>query len=1090
MAEISYLDFDMMIERTGEKTYRARVLSSPAGQASGEITLPFSDLELENFLLKIGRTRRGVRRLESPEMEAAKVFGGRLFKAVFDDEVFSALRSSLDEARKQRQGLRIRLRLNDAPELVNLPWEYLYNPSLNRFLSLSVNTPLIRYLELPERISPLPVSLPLRVLAVISSPSDYPGLDVEREWNNLNAALADLIQRGVLLLDRLETATPTALQYSLRRNEYHIFHFIGHGGFNEQAQDGILLFEEEGGRGRPLSGQYLGTLLHDEDTLRLAVLNACEGGRSGMSDPFAGVAQSLVQQGLPAVIGMQFEVTDQAAITFAREFYTAIADGYPVDAALSEARKAIFSLGNDIEWGTPVLYMRAPDGMIFDVSKLPETAQEPQPAAEAIPHSHPPAEGEQISAPERAVEAGPKPDIEQLYEDGLSAFWEKDWNKAWELFRQVVEIDPNYRDTPAMLGQTRTQVLLSKLYEQAGSLHQEQKWAEIITIFEQIHALDKDYPDPDKLLPSAQSQLAEEERKRKVQDLYSQAMAAMHAQHWQEAYNLFSQVAELEPDYYQTQRMLERASAEIKASAAPQTQEQAVGATRVSTRPAEAASVSAPPLTSVPAARKGLPRSALLAFGGVALLAIAVIIYLVIKSLITDNANPLISEVRWNPNPVLANSPMIIMAVIDDSSTGNSPIQSAEYSLDFGATWSPMQAQDGAFDEASELVIANPSAPGDAGEYGLCVRGYDQKDNSDEAPCTSLNVLPVTGKEGPKVLDDIVTDPTPAITGMQVTFMATVESSEPGATPIALVEYSLDGGDSWSAMQAQDGTFDQPRELATISTLAPEQPSTYILCVRAIDSNSNKGQPRCIPLIIEQPPIIGEDTPTPTHTPTQLPPHTPTPTASPTPPVTVATNVNKVIYGDADGNPLGFFIQVGRDRWVERKLDSNDTVYYTETRRDSSSIYLQETMSFEIQLDLKREEISGDAISPRPSKILTAEILKLPSDPVEFVENYWRNVSEKNYAQAWASLSHSFRVNSVNRNDFSLYKTNFEKRNYCRINTRDARLVEQKDGQAIVAVTVIYFVRADCVEAPYKFNITLTFDETLQDWLYEKTSNQ
>ncbi|UCH58684.1 MAG: CHAT domain-containing protein, partial [Anaerolineales bacterium] len=223
-------------------------------------------------------------------------------------------------------------------------------------------------------------------------------LDVEREWNNLKAALAELEARGSLVLDHLDTASPTELQYRLRRNEYHVFHFIGHGGFNEQAQDGILLFEDENQRGHPLSGQYLGTLLHDENTLRLAVLNACEGGRSGVSDPFAGVAQSLVQQGLPAVIAMQFEVTDEAAITFAREFYTAIADGYPVDAALSEARKAIFSLGNDIEWGTPVLYMRAPDGRIFDplhdspaemapAKATPEEVVKPQLNTEAVRQS-------------------------------------------------------------------------------------------------------------------------------------------------------------------------------------------------------------------------------------------------------------------------------------------------------------------------------------------------------------------------------------------------------------------------------------------------------------------------------------------------------------------------------------------------------------------------------------------------------------------------------------------------------------------------------------------------------------------------------
>ena len=56
---------------------------------------------------------------------------------------------------------------------------------------------------------------------------------------------------------------------------------------------------------------------------------------------------------------MQFEISDQAAITFAHEFYGAVADGYPVDAALAEARKGIFAQGGDLEWGTPVLYMRA-----------------------------------------------------------------------------------------------------------------------------------------------------------------------------------------------------------------------------------------------------------------------------------------------------------------------------------------------------------------------------------------------------------------------------------------------------------------------------------------------------------------------------------------------------------------------------------------------------------------------------------------------------------------------------------------------------------------------------------------------------------
>ncbi len=165
-----------------------------------------------------------------------------------------------------------------------------------------------------------------------------------------------------------------ALQRQLRRQPYHVFHFIGHGGFDQQSQSGVLLLEDERGLSRLISGHHLGTLLHNHAALRLALLNACEGARTAMNDPFACVAQQLVQQGLPAVIAMQFEITDPAAITLAQEFYAALADGYPVDAALTEARVALFTQGNDIEWGTPVLYLRAQDGLLFAVEAAMEGA--------------------------------------------------------------------------------------------------------------------------------------------------------------------------------------------------------------------------------------------------------------------------------------------------------------------------------------------------------------------------------------------------------------------------------------------------------------------------------------------------------------------------------------------------------------------------------------------------------------------------------------------------------------------------------------------------------------------------------------------
>ena len=104
----------------------------------------------------------------------------------------------------------------------------------------------------------------------------------------------------------------------------------------------------------------LGRSWPTRSTLRLAVLNACEGARSSVDDPFSGVATSLVRREIPAVVAMQLEITDRAAITFACELYAALADGYAIDAALAEARKAIFADENEVEWATPVLFMRVP----------------------------------------------------------------------------------------------------------------------------------------------------------------------------------------------------------------------------------------------------------------------------------------------------------------------------------------------------------------------------------------------------------------------------------------------------------------------------------------------------------------------------------------------------------------------------------------------------------------------------------------------------------------------------------------------------------------------------------------------------------
>jgi hypothetical protein len=407
MRQRHYADFDLTIEDLGEGRFRATVIDSPSGQARGEFGLPFSDLELENFLLRIGRPRSGVRRLESPETEAARAFGTRLFEAVFSGDVGRQWVRSIDAAEREEQGLRLRLRLSDAPGLADVPWEYLYSPSADDFVVLSSWTPVVRYISLDKGAPPLTVVPPLRMLAMVSSPTDYPPLDVAAEWARLDEGMADIVESGLVEIHRLEKATLRELQRALRRTDYHLLHFIGHGGFDATVADGLLLLETDEGRAREVSGRQLGTILDDARTIRLAVLNACEGARTSGADPFAGVAQSLVAKGIPAVVAMQFEISDRAAIIFAHEFYTAITDGFSVEAAVGEARRAIFGSKADVEWGTPVLYMRAEDGRLFDVAERP-TLPQPDDQVDDAPQAPPTTEEpvvEQPAEPEAEVES-------------------------------------------------------------------------------------------------------------------------------------------------------------------------------------------------------------------------------------------------------------------------------------------------------------------------------------------------------------------------------------------------------------------------------------------------------------------------------------------------------------------------------------------------------------------------------------------------------------------------------------------------------------------------------------------------------------
>ncbi len=186
------------------------------------------------------------------------------------------------------------------------------------------------------------------------------------------------------------------------------------------------------------------------------VFNACDTARGGTVEALSSTAGALMRRWIPAVVAMQFEITNPAAIVFAQTFHQSVAKRRSVDDSVVHTRQALrHAIKDTLEWGTPVLYLRAPDGRIFDnTSPLPPQAR---------PSQNP------IGA--RGLDA--------VYVQGLAAFWTERWDQAVVLLQQVHAHRPHH-DVAVKLEQARHPQQLATRYAQAYAAAEALDWDEAI----------------------------------------------------------------------------------------------------------------------------------------------------------------------------------------------------------------------------------------------------------------------------------------------------------------------------------------------------------------------------------------------------------------------------------------------------------------------------------------------------------------------------------------------------------------------------------------------------------------------------------
>lgn len=458
----SYLDFDLEIGPGSGRDFPVAARAA-AGEAREMMHFPFDELALESRLkdLQIALFRSGDtrRKVLSKEERAVQAFGQALFDALIVGEVRSVYHLAQREAVRQGKGLRLRLRIQPA-ELAALPWEFLFDPRAAEYVCLSVSTPIVRYIELAQPVQPLTIVPPLRILGMIANPASLEPLDVAREQDRVARAVKGLVDRGLVELTWLAGQTWRDLQRAMRGGPWHIFHFIGHGGFDPTADEGLVALADDAGRPHYLQATQLGRLLADHRSLRLVLLNACEGARGSDRDIFSSTAAILVRRGLPAVIAMQYEITDRAAVEFAQMFYEALADDWPVDASVAEARKAIsLAPASSFEWGAPALFVGCRENTLFLLSAhknlFAKNAAEPG----DLPVAHIPCDqpmrkdwDQIIEVAEHAWKQSPldlqvRAQLVEAYKDRAATRHQRgEYDKAITDYTRALELDPSAAD--------------------------------------------------------------------------------------------------------------------------------------------------------------------------------------------------------------------------------------------------------------------------------------------------------------------------------------------------------------------------------------------------------------------------------------------------------------------------------------------------------------------------------------------------------------------------------------------------------------------------------------------------------------------
>jgi hypothetical protein len=219
-----------------------------------------------------------------------------------------------------------------------------------------------------------------RILLLSASPMNFDRIPWEDIRDGLIGVFQGLLpnlqviadsepQPGQSFIRIVSAATHTSVRKSIRDDDPHIVHFVGHG-----TDRGIALINPVNGKSALMDATAFGSALQSALSCRLAILSACDVANPKTLDPvdetIGTFAEQVARTHVPAVIASQAVINKETIATFCEALYRELLNSGSIDLAVAAGRCNVAAqLGRTdsaaIEWGIPVLYRRLGASKLF-----------------------------------------------------------------------------------------------------------------------------------------------------------------------------------------------------------------------------------------------------------------------------------------------------------------------------------------------------------------------------------------------------------------------------------------------------------------------------------------------------------------------------------------------------------------------------------------------------------------------------------------------------------------------------------------------------------------------------------------------------